>query len=226
MILAATRHGSPRIKRMDEIEHLLPPMLLERLAKEGNPQHFVDGDVVFREGDPSDSLFVLLSGQLKVYARNASGREVVFNVIGPGEIVGELFLDGGTRSASVKAVGDVECLMVDPTTIHTLLRDSPDFAECVVKVLITRLRAVTRKARSLALDGVYERVVALLEETGVPGRDGLRVPQHLTQLEIASRIGASREMVNHVLRDLVRGGFIVKDGRHRMTIVGKLPRRW
>ncbi|HTL15214.1 MAG TPA: Crp/Fnr family transcriptional regulator [Thermomonas sp.] len=211
---------------MDEIEHLLPPALLDQLARDGNPLHFGDGEVLFREGDPSDSLHLLLSGQLKVYSRNASGREVVFNVLGPGQIVGELFLDGGTRSASVKAVGDVECLSVDPAAIHTLLRSSPDFAEHLIKLLIARLRAVTRKARSLALDGVYERVVALLEETAVPGRDGLRVPQHLTQLEIASRIGASREMVNHVLRDLVRGGFIVKDGRHRMTIVGKLPRRW
>jgi len=68
--------------------------------------------------------------------------------------------------------------------------------------------------------------VALLEESATTAPEGLRVPPELTQQEIANRIGASREMVNHVLRDLVRGGLIVKDSRHRMTIVGKLPKRW
>ena len=63
------------------------------------------------------------------------------------------------------------------------------------------MRAVTRKARSLALDGVYERTVALLEESATTSPEGLRVPPELTQQEIADRIGASREMVNHVLRD-------------------------
>ena len=88
------------------------------------------------------------------------------------------------------------------------------------------MRSVTRKARSLALDGVYERTVALLEESATTAPEGLRVPLELTQQEIANRIGASREMVNHVLRDLVRGGFILKDKQHRMTIVKTLPKHW
>lgn len=211
---------------MDELGHRLPREVLDQIARSGNPRHYRDGDVLFREGDPSDHLYLLLKGQLKVYARNSNGREVVFSVLGPGEIVGELFLDGGERSASVKAVGSVECLQVDGETIHALLRNEPDFAEALVKLLIARLRTVTRKARSLALDGVYERTVALLEETAIAAPDGLRIPRELTQQEIANRIGASREMVNHVLRDLMRGGFIVKSPQHRMTIVGKLPKRW
>jgi CRP/FNR family cyclic AMP-dependent transcriptional regulator len=213
-------------KPMEEPEHRLPREVLDRIIRDGNPRHYRDGHIVFHEGDPSDHLYVLLKGQLKVYARNSSGREVMFNVLGPGEIVGELFLDGGKRSASVKAVGNVECLLVDGETIHALLRNEPAFAEALVKLLIARLRMVTRKARSLALDGVYERTVALLAETATASPDGLRIPRELTQQEIANRIGASREMVNHVLRDLVRGGFIVKNAQHRMTIVGKLPKRW
>ena len=211
---------------MEEPEHRLPREVLDHIARDAEPRHYGDGDILFREGDPSDCMYVLLKGQLKVYSRNTTGREMVFNVLGPGDIVGELFLDGGMRSASVKAVGEVECRMVDGEAIQSLLRSEPDFAEALVKLLIARLRAVTRKARSLALDGVYERTVALLEESATTSPEGLRVPPEFTQQEIANRIGASREMVNHVLRDLVRGGLIVKDSRHRMTIVGKLPKRW
>ena len=121
---------------------------------------------------------------------------------------------------------DSRCLVVKGDAFQTTLRAQPEFAEALVLLLIARLRAATRKIRSFALDGVYERVVALLEEEAVPEGDVHSIPRVLTQLEIANRVGASREMVNHVLRDLVRGGFIRKDSQHRMTILRKLPRHW
>lgn len=211
---------------MHDSGYSLPPQVFEQLASVGQACRFEDGDVLFHEGDECDDLYVLISGRLKVYSVNDAGRKVVFNVAKPGEILGEMFLDGGPRSASVKSVGKTECLMVDAKATQTLLRTSPEFAESLVKLLIARLRLNTRKTRSLALDGVYERIVALMEEYAVPSGTSLLVPPELTQQEIAHRIGASREMVNHILRDLVRGGFISKDRRHRMTIVRKLPQRW
>lgn len=211
---------------MDQEHHRLPASLLGELSAHGGVHRFLAGETLFDEGDVSDSLYALMEGQLKVYSRSANGREVVYNVLSPGEIVGEMTLDGGPRSASVKAVIDSSCLIVKAGEIRGLMRAHPALSECLVLMLITRLRSATRKIRSLALDGVYERVVGLLEEARLVDGDLQRIPRNLTQLEIANRIGASREMVNHVLRDLVRGGFIVKDSQHRMTIVKRLPRHW
>lgn len=211
---------------MDDPPNRLPSSLLGELSEHGGVHRFVAGETLFDEGAVSDSLYVLIDGQLKVYSRSANGREVVYNVLSPGEIVGEMTLDGGPRSASVKAVSDSYCLIVNACEIRELMRAHPAFAECLVLMLITRLRSATRKIRSLALDGVYERVIALLEEAKFVDGEEQRIPRDLTQLEIANRIGASREMVNHVLRDLIRGGFIAKDSQHRMTIIKKLPRHW
>ena len=211
---------------MPDMPNRLPPSLLGELSEHGGMHRFFAGETLFEEGDASDSLYVLVEGQLKVYSRSPNGREVIYNMLSAGEIVGEMTLDGGPRSASVKAVVDSYCLVVNACQIRYLMREHPVFAECLVMMLITRLRSATRKIRSLALDGVYERVIALLEEAKLVDGDLETIPRELTQLEIANRIGASREMVNHVLRDLIRGGFIAKDSQHRMTIVRKLPRHW
>lgn len=204
----------------------LPPDTLLQLSSDGDTRRFSTGEVLFQEGDTSDALYVLLKGQLKVYSRKGNEREVVYNILEAGEILGELFLDGGARSASVKAMTESECLIVDGERIRELMRTHPQFAECLVIKLISRLRRTTHKIRSLTLDRVYDRVVALLDGTAIQ-EDGMRrIPPHLTQQEIANQVGATREMVNHVLRDLIRGGFIHKDERHRMTLLGTFPKHW
>ncbi|GHC08843.1 Crp/Fnr family transcriptional regulator [Thermomonas carbonis] len=212
---------------MDHVDSIsFPPELLAQLAANGDTHQFATGDVLFQEGDASETLYVLVTGRLKVYSTKENGREVVYNTLDPGEVLGEMFLDGGTRSASVKAVAPSECLIVDGDQIRELMRAHPQFAECLVLQLISRLRLATRKIRGLALDGVYERVAALLEESAIEVATERSVPRHLTQLEIANQVGATRVMVNHILRDLIRGGFVLKDERHRMTIVKPLPKRW
>lgn len=204
----------------------LPQALLAALAGDGRVRTLAAGEVLFHEGDASDAMYLLLSGRLKVYACNHGGREVVFNVVEPGQLLGEMLLDGGHRSASVQALEASACLVVDSGNVHGLLHAHPEFAEVLVLGLIARLRHATRTIRGMALEGVYERVVALLQDVAVGDEGQRQVPRALTQIEIARRIGASREMVNQVLRDLVRGGFIHKDRAHRMTLLKPLPARW
>lgn len=211
---------------MEQADCLLPPDVLQQLVGSGDVHRFAAGEVLFQEGDVSDALYVLLSGQLKVYSLKENGREMVYNILDAGEILGEMFLDGGPRSASVKAIADSECLIVEGDRTRELILAHPQFAVSLVIRLISRLRHATRQVRSLALDGVYERVVSLLETSAVDEGGLRRLPRALTQLEIANQIGATRAMVNYVLRDLVRGGFIHKDERHRMTILRKLPKHW
>lgn len=211
---------------MQEADIPLPQPVLDAATAVGGVRRFEAGDILFHEGDACDTVYVLLSGSLKVYSRHDNGREVVYNVLAPGELLGEMVLDGGPRSASVQALEPSECLVVEGDDVRGLLRAHPEFAETLVLKLIARLRHATRTIRGMALEGVYERVVSLLEQTAVECAGQRCVPRNLTQAEIARRVGASREMVNHVLGDLIRGGFIHKDRDHRMTLLKALPGRW
>lgn len=200
--------------------------LIELLAKQGDARSYAPGERLIVEGDASDALFILVSGQLKVFTLGPKERELVYNVLEPGEVFGEMFLDGEPRSASVKAVLESKCLIFAGDNIRELIRAHPDFAECVIVNLICRVRHATKTIRSLALDSVYERTVAMLEEVATSDNGIRRVPSSITQADIASRIGATREMVNHVLQDLTRGGFLSKEGRRQIVIMKNLPKRW
>ena len=210
---------------MDQQLNRLPTELVSELSRCGEVQRFDRGEILIQEGERANTLLVLLSGKLKVYSLDQRDREVIYNQLGPGEILGEMLLDGGTRSASVKALVPSECLVVDAEQARALLRAHPDFAECLVVKLISRLRTATRTIRSLALHDVHERVVALLEEVAVPDGDVRRVPRHYTQGQIAAHIGATREMVNHIVRDLRVGGYLRKDAEHQLILLKKLPKR-
>jgi CRP/FNR family cyclic AMP-dependent transcriptional regulator len=169
-----------------------------------------------------------MAGRLKVFTRDDKGRELVYNVLEPGEFFGELLLDGGTRSASVKAMLDSQCVVVHENEIRQFLRDYPEFAESLILKLIARVRHATQQVRSLALDAVYERIVTLFNDI-VPFEHNARsipITITITQQEIADRVGATREMVNHVIRDLVQGGFLRRDQDQQLVVLKKLPRKW
>lgn len=205
---------------------LLPPELLEELAGRGVSRTYARNEQLIAEGDASDALFVLLSGELKVYTQDEKGRELVYNVLRPGEMFGELFLDGGVRSASVRAMSDCRCILIDQALTYALVRTHPVFAELLIKKLIERVRHATRLSKSLALSDVYERTVSLLMQTAVLENDVRMVPAALTQQEMADRVGATREMINRVLRDLVKGGFLVRNEKRRLVLLKDLPRNW
>lgn len=208
---------------MERHQHPLPASLIDYLADRGDIRQAGKGERLFREGDAPDGLYVLLDGKLKVYSENANGREILYSILEPGEILGEMLLDGGMRSASVKALTRVRYSVIPPDALHDLFHARPDFAEFVTRKLITRIRSLTHKTKSLMIDGVRARVIALLNEHAIPDGDVRRVPRSLTQQEIANRIGASREMVNHVVRELIQGDYIHKDAGHRMTLLKALP---
>lgn len=207
-----------------DLNKRIPQDLLKRLLTAGDTRSYEVGDILFHQGDPSDALYVLLSGRLRVYSGNANGREVVYNVLEPGDTFGELLLDGGPRSASVQALTESECLVIRGDALRTLIRTYPELAERLMLRLIARLRHATRTIHSLALEGVFERVSALLEENASGSGDARRVPAHFTQQEIGNRIGATREMVNHVMQRLRREGFIARDAQRRTVLLKPLPR--
>lgn len=203
-----------------------PPLsdgLLSALSARGNVHTFARGDVLITEGEVSDGIFILLAGELKVFTRDRRGRELVYNVMRPGEFFGEMFLDGGARSASVKAVSTSLCAVVGPEQFRGFLQDYPEFAESLVHKLIARVRRATEQTRSLALHGVFERVVALLNELAEDNGGVRSIANGITQQDIADRIGATREMVNQVIRNLVRSGHLVRAEGRRLIIANPLP---
>ncbi len=199
---------------------------LRSIAEGGIVRTFPRNTVLIHEGDTGDSLYIVLSGKVKVYASNAQGREFVIAFHGPGEYVGEMALDGGVRSASVVTVEPTVCAVVHRAQFREFLLANPDFALHLIEKLIRRVRATTEDVKSLALTDVYGRLVRLLNALAMPAGDGTSVvPEKLTQQAIAERVGASRDMIGKLFKDLVAGGYLAIEDR-TITILKKLPTGW
>jgi len=176
--------------------------------------------VFINEGDPSDSAYVILSGRVKVFASDPDGNEIVLNICGPGECLGDMALDGGPRSASVVTLDRVACAVVARDALRKAVAGDPDFAMRLITTLIRRNRLATSKIKGLALQGVRERVLSLLQGLSVE-RDGTHiVGERLSQTEIANRVGASRDMVGRVFKELQADGSIRLD-RRQITLLAR-----
>jgi CRP/FNR family cyclic AMP-dependent transcriptional regulator len=202
----------------------LTPEELNELRRKAQIRNLPRQMLVVSEGDHTDSLYIILSGKVKVFI-SEEGRQVTLRQLGPGDYFGEMVLDQGPRSASVMTLEPSSLAMVSRDVFEAFVAAHPDFTLRLIKKLIHFTRGLTNSVRSLALLDVYGRVARLLLELAVE-RDGKRViPEKLTQREIASRVGASREMIGLILRDLSVGGYITVSGRE-ITINREPPKRW
>lgn len=197
----------------------------DELVRRGRIQSFRKGVVILQEGDHGDTLFVILSGRVKVYATGDDQREIVLDIHGPGEFVGEMALDGGPRSASVITLEPTTCAIVTREILREHIASNPDTAFEILAKVIRRARRATASVKNLALLDVYGRVTRLLNELAVE-RDGQRVvAERLTHQAIAERVGSSREMVTRLLKDLTQGGYV--EVRERQILIKKpLPPAW
>lgn len=203
----------------------LPDALLEKIAARVPVRSFPKNAVLVMEGDDTDSLYVLVSGRVRVYVSAADGRELEINRMGRGEYFGEVTLDGGPRSASVAAVEDCRCVVVHRAELSQLLSQVPELAQHMIRKLAHRVRALTEHMRDLALMDVYGRVARLLLESAEEVDRKLVIQEPLTQKGIASRVGCSREMVSRIFSDLSAGGYLTREGR-TLVILKKPPARW
>jgi CRP/FNR family cyclic AMP-dependent transcriptional regulator len=199
--------------------------VVQALAAHGVVRKFPKNAVIITEGDPSDSLYVILSGRVKVYLSDAEGREVVLNEHGPGSYVGEMAFDDMPRSASVMTLEPCTFSVVSGKEFRSFVASNPDATMHLIRNLIRRARLASESIRSLALLDVYGRVARLLLDLAVDKDGRLVVEQPYTQQELAQRVGCSREMVSRIFKDLVAGGYIRLDGR-RIQIERPLPTRW
>ena len=203
----------------------IPDAFVKKLASLGRLRTYPKNTVFITEGDSSDAVFVVLTGKVKVFVADTEGHEMILDTHGPGEYVGEMAMDGNPRSAS--------CMTLEPTMFSVVARDpireairaNPDFALDMIAKVIDRARLATDNVKHLALLDVYGRVARLLLNMAVEKDGKLVIPDKITQQEIAERVGASRDMVSRIFRDLTVGGYITVD--HRViTINKKPPARW
>jgi CRP/FNR family cyclic AMP-dependent transcriptional regulator len=185
--------------------HALAPMVARRSAPRGM--------AIMHEGDPIDSLYIVLSGRLKVMMGEADGKETILSIIGPGEFFGEMgMIDDLPRSASVVAIETSELLALTKRAFKKCLAENSELAMAVMRVLVRRLREADRKIGSLAMLDVYGRVARLLLDMA-ENVDGRKVvTRRLTKQDIGKMVGASREMVSKVMKDLQVNGYIEVQG--------------
>jgi len=185
----------------DEQLRLLTPVITRRSLPRST--------TVMASGDPTDSLYIVLSGRLKVMMSDAEGKEVILSILGPGEFFGEMgLIDDAPRSASVVSIEPCELLSIAKRDFKKSLAENFEMAQAVMRGLVRRLREADRKIGSLALLDVYGRVARLLLDMSETVDGEKIVTKRLPKQDIAKMIGASREMVSRVMKDLQMGGYI------------------
>ncbi len=201
---------------------------LRTLALRGVVRSYPKKTIIINEGDIGDSVFVVLRGSVKVYAMDDNGREITYGHIHSGDYFGEMSMDGGPRSASVITLEPCTFSVLARSDVSEHLAEEPGFSINLVAQVIRRARDATAAARNMALLDVYSRLVVALEDPKhlLTSRTADSVTlEAVTHQDIASRVGASREMVSRLLKDLEKGGYI-EMGVKRITLLKKLPQRW
>lgn len=173
-------------------------------------RRFKRGEVIVEQGKKSNALFIILTGRARVVSADGRGREVILASMTPGDYIGEMSLiDNEPHSATVRAEVQTDVLMLGRLEFARCLPENTSMAYAVMKGLVQRLRHADRKIESLALMDVYGRVARALIESSVPNKEGFGViRERISRQDLAKMVGASREMVSRVMKDLEERGFI------------------
>jgi CRP-like cAMP-binding protein len=195
---------------------------LEAVAAVAMPRRFEPGEVVFREGDDSDTCYIVRRGHARALREHAGGSQITLATFGPGDIFGELAMfDVERRSATVEALDDVETLAILGSDMRRLMHEHAAIAVKLAVSLVRRLRAANERLASQSFQTVQSRVAAVLAQLveqaqaeGAPDRD---IPITATQADLAKLAGSSRESASRFLAVLERAG-VISQGRGRLVV--------
>jgi CRP/FNR family transcriptional regulator len=195
---------------------------LERVAQVAVPRSFRAHQVIFREGDASDTCYVVESGHARAVREHVDGRSIALAHFGPGDIFGELAMfDDERRSATVEAIEEVDAIAILGADMRRLLREHADISYKLVIALGRRLRLTNERLARQSFQTVQSRVAGviaqLVEQARAEGADDGDVLVVCTQAEVAQLAGSSRESASRFLAVLERAG-IVSQGRGRLTV--------
>jgi len=195
---------------------------LEQIAQVAVPRGFQPGEVVFREGDESDTCYVVRTGHARALRAHPDGRTITLASFGPGDIFGELAMfDNERRSATVEASDRMEAVAVLGADMRRLLQEHPELAAKLVISLANRLRAANERLASQSFQTVQSRVAnvlaQLVEQAQLEGASERDVLLTITQADIAQLAGSSRESASRFLAVLERAGTVTQ-GRGKLTV--------
>lgn len=195
----------------------LPDADLAKLAGHLRQRQFRKNTILFHKDQPGDTLYIVETGHIRVFLPTATGEELTVDIAGPGDVVGELaLLDGRPRSASAQTLEDTTVQILSREDFQQHLTTAPRLAASLLALLSSRLRQITEYAESLAFLDIHGRVAwALLQLAGKHGVDhqGVEIDFDMTQTELASMVGATRERVNRALASFRAQGLVEMRGR-------------
>lgn len=201
---------------------------LAQLASAVTKQQVKRGELIVEQGKKSHALFIILSGRARVVMTDRRGKEVILDVLKPGDHIGEMSLiDGKSHSANVQAEVQTDLLVLGHAEFNRCPAENHATANSVIKGLASRLRKADETISSLALMDVDARVAKVLMGAAKPGvANQLLIKEKITRQDIAKMVGASREMVSRVMRDFEAQGFIKThaDGSMELTERRACPR--
>ena len=198
---------------------------IANLEKRLKPRSYGKGKTIIHQDDEGDAMYFIISGRLKVVSTIEDGKEALLDFLHDGDYFGELSLfDQESRSASVIAVEDSVLIRISRAELLGFLERHPEANLILLRSLAKRIRGITTNLSSLAQLDVYGRIARVLLQEAVDEHGELVTPR-MTQQDIGEMVGASREMVSKILKDLRIGGYIsIQDKRIR--IHRKLPSHW
>jgi CRP/FNR family cyclic AMP-dependent transcriptional regulator len=197
---------------------------LEMLRALAAEKRYPKNAIVLTEGEMGDSLYMIESGKVKVFIGDQEGREMILKILGPGDFFGEMsMIDKQPRSASVTTLESAVFLVLSHAAFEKCVEKIPRIANMVLRVLAQRVREADKKIGTLAMMDVYGRVASTLLELAVYDNGKMMVSEKLSQQDLANMVGASREMVNRILKDLAERGFISVESKSITIINQELP---
>lgn len=230
---------------VDDADDRAEARFFAELAQFGTARVFDKGALLIREGDIGGQVHLIQRGNVRVFADDAdadadadgkghgNGKQIIIDEHGPGDFVGEMSIDGTRRSASVMALEETHTVEIEREDLRRYIAANPDFALALIVEVSRRAKRATDSLKSMALKDVYGRIVDLLNGMAVvpstqasPIDAGARlIPGRLNKSDIARRVGASRDMVALIMRDLFVGGYLAETDKGTV-ITRPLPARW
>lgn len=187
---------------------------IDTLLHYARVEHYRAGDEIFAKGSPGQSMMAVLRGALKMSSVSREGKEIVFNIMNPGDCFGEIaLLDGEERSADAIAMSDCELLVLNRRDFMPILEKRADICLILLKVLCQRLRQTTEQVEDVLFRHLESRIAKALlhlaESATLHGVPGSPIELHVSQRELGNFAGGSRESVNKILQSWHKAGWIV-----------------
>jgi CRP/FNR family cyclic AMP-dependent transcriptional regulator len=204
----------------------LPDETLNTLVAKAKSAKFPKQATIITEGDETSSLYIILSGKVRVYSSDDKSKEVTLLIQEAGSHFGELaLLSDEPRSATVETLEKTVCGIISKSDFLNWLSQHPDVAIALLGVLSEKIRYLTEKVKQMALSNVYERTIKVLYEMAKKEGDIFVIQNRPTQQELATMVGASREMINKIMHELTKGTYIVIQDKS-LRIERALPASW